>query len=68
MAKSDIDKVGIKLQLLDMVEPYGVTSTELTPFTEETLVILELPSQERDKALYELADKIKKYYGKTKRV
>jgi len=68
MAKSDIDKVGIKLQLLDLVEPYGITGTELTPFTEETLAILELPSQERDKALHELADKIKKYYGKTKRV
>lgn len=68
MAKSDIDKVGIKLQLLDLVEPYGVTGKELTPFTEENLAILELPSQERDKALYELADKIKKYYRKTKRV
>lgn len=68
MAKSDIDAVGIKLELLDLLVPYGVTGAELTPFTEDTLAILELPSQERDKALSELADKIKNYYRKTKRV
>lgn len=43
MAKSDIDKVGIKLQLLDLVEPYGVTGTELTPIYGGNLSYIRAP-------------------------
>lgn len=61
-----LDEVEIKLKLMDIVSPYGVIGKELFPFIEENLAILQLPSQQRKKALYDLADKIKKYYGKTK--
>lgn len=60
------EEIEIKLKLVDLVSPYGVMGREIIPFAEENLAILQLPSQERKKAIYDLADKIKKCYGKTK--
>lgn len=61
----DLDELEIKLSLLDIVAPYGVTGKDLSLFGAESLFILQLPPQERKKALFDLADRIKKYYEKT---
>ncbi len=55
---------GIKLDLIDLVTPYGVKGKDLLPFEAENIAILELPSQERQSALCELAKKIIEYYKK----
>ncbi len=65
MAKQNsLEEIEIKLALVDILEPYGIGGNELIPFVEENLAILQFPLQERGTALYELADKIKKYYKK----
>lgn len=60
-----LNEVEIKLALVDLVSPYGVIGREIFPFIKENTAILQLSSQERKQALCDLADKIKKYYGKT---
>lgn len=58
----------LRLDLIDMVSPYGVTIRELFLFDEEVQSLAELAPEIQRKNLYELAEKIKGYYKKQKRV
>lgn len=58
----------LRLDLIDMVSPYGVTIRELYLFDEEVQSLAELAPEIQRKSLYELAEKIKGYYKKQKRV
>ena len=58
----------LRLDLIDLVSPYGVSGKDTLPFDEELVALADLPSKQRDNQLKELAAKICKYYKKTKRV
>lgn len=62
MDAEKLELIGIRLRLLDLVAPYEITVKQLLPFSDECLAILQIPLQEREKALYELVNKIRKYY------
>ena len=58
----------LRLDMIDRLEPYGVTSKELIPFDDELRALVDLPSKQREKQFNRLADKIRTYYKKLKRV
>lgn len=58
----------LRLDLIDMVSPYGVTIRELYLFDEEVQSLAEVAPEIQRKSLYELVEKIKGYYKKQKRV
>lgn len=58
----------LKLDLIDLLSPYGITGKELYPFEDDVEVIVEMPSDKREKALRELCDRIKTHYDKRRRV
>jgi hypothetical protein len=58
----------LRLDMIDRLEPYGVTSKELIPFDDELRALVDLPSKQREKQFNKLADKIRTYYKKQKRV
>ena len=66
--KSDLKIKELRLDLIDLVSPYGVSGKDLQMFDEELVALVDLSSKQRDKQLKELAVKICKYYKKTKRV
>lgn len=65
---TDLDLKELKLDLIDKLEPYGVKGKELIPFDEELRTLVDTPSKQREKQLDRLANKIKIYYKKMKRV
>lgn len=58
----------LRLDMIDRLEPYGLTTRELIPFDEELRALVDLPSKQRAKQFNKLADKIRTYYKKQKRV
>ena len=58
----------LRLDMIDRLEPYGVASKELIPFDDELRALVDLPSKQREKQFNRLADKIRTYYKKQKRV
>ena len=58
----------LKLDLIDLLSPYGITGKELYPFEDDVKAIVEMPSDKREKALRELCDRIKTHYDKRRRV
>lgn len=64
----DIELKELRLDLIDLVAPYGVLGKELWAFDEEVSSLVGLDQEIQRKKLYELAEKIKEYYKKQKRV
>ncbi len=68
MRDDDIELKGIRLDLIDLVSPYGVSGKDLWTFDEEVCSLVGLDPEIQSKSLSELSEKIKKYYKKEKRV
>lgn len=66
--EQDIELKGLRLDLIDLVSPYGISGKELGMFDNEVSSLVGLDPEIQRKSLYELAEKIKKYYKKQKRV
>lgn len=58
----------LKLDMIDRLVSYGVTPKELIPFEADMRALVGLPSKQREKQFNKLADKIRTYYKKLKRV
>lgn len=58
----------LRLNLIDRLEPYGISVGELYPFDEELRSLVKLPSKQREKQFNNLADKIRTHYMKLRRV
>lgn len=65
---SDLELKELRLDLIDMVSPYGVSGKELFIFDNEVRVIAGMSANRRGKALNELCNKIRAHYKKMRRV
>lgn len=65
---SDLEFIGLRLDLIDLVSPYGVSGKEIFMFDNEVNSLVGLDPEIQRKSLIDLAEKIKAYYKKQKRV
>ncbi len=68
MRDNDIELREIRLDLIDLVSPYGVSPKALWTFDEEVCSLVGADPEIQRKNLNELAERIKKHYKKEKRV
>lgn len=68
MRDDDIELKELRLDLIDLVSPYGVSGKDLWAFDEEVCSLVGLDPEIQSKSLNDLAERIKKYYKKEKRV
>lgn len=66
--RNDMELREIRLDLIDLVSPYGVSPKDLWAFDEEVCSLVGADPEIQRKSLNELAEKIRKYYKKQKRV
>ena len=59
---------GLRLDMIDHLEPYEITAREISPFDEELISLVDIPLIRRKDEFIKLADKIKTHYNKHKRV
>lgn len=62
MNTEKLELIGVRLRLLDLVSHYEISVKQLLPFSDECSAIVQIPLQEREKALNELVNKIRNYY------
>lgn len=65
---SDLELKELRLDLIDLVSPYGVSGKELSIFDNEVNSLVGLDPEIQRESLIDLAEKIKAYYKKQKRV
>lgn len=65
---SDLELKELRLDLIDLVSPYGVSGKELSIFDNEVNSLVGLDLEIQRESLIDLAEKIKAYYKKQKRV
>lgn len=66
--ENDLELKELRLDLIDMVSPYGVSGKELFIFDNEVSSLVGLDPEIQRESLIDLAEKIKAYYKKQKRV
>lgn len=64
----DIELKGLRLDLIDLVSPFGISGKELSIFDNEVSSLVGLASEIQRESLKELTERIKVYYKKQKRV
>lgn len=65
---SDLELKELRLDLIDMVSSYGVSGKELFIFDNNVSSLVGLDPEIQRESLIDLAEKIKAYYKKQKRV
>ena len=68
MKNDDLEIKELRLDLIDLVSPYGVSGKELSIFDNEVNSLVGLDPEIQRESLIDLAEKIKAYYKKQKRV
>lgn len=66
--ENDLEFIELRLDLIDLVSPYGVSGKELSIFDNEVNSLVGLDPEIQRESLIDLAEKIKAYYKKQKRV
>lgn len=65
--KRGMELLELRINLIDLVSPYGLFSDELLMFDDEVSSLVGLDPEIQRKSLKKLAGKIKAYYKKQKR-
>lgn len=68
MKNDDLEIKELRLDLIDLVSPYGVSGKELFMFDNEVSSLVGLAPEIQRESLKELAERIEAYYKKQKRV